>query len=316
MNVVAITGAGGMIGRHLVESFKPLAVQVRVLLLPNETVPSCCKEAVVYRGDIRRPEDLAAFMDGADTVFHLAALVGKDANDFAESRAVNVLGTRNLVELAKVHGIRRFVLLSTCCVYGLYGFKDEILNESGPHAPIDHPYDLTKTESEELVAAEDPTRVPWSVLQVPVVLGGVHTVNKPNLMAHLRVTRSGFIPYVFGERSWANFVYAEDVAAALVSLARHPRSIGEVFIFNETVPLNDLFDSIARELNVAVRRVPVPSFALRLAAGAHDKFAVLANRRRFSSEKIRSLLGYSPMVGLEEGLRVTISHYRKIGLIT
>ena len=316
MNVVAITGAGGMIGRHLVEALKPLGLQLRVLLLPNEAAPSCCNGSVVYRGDIRKPEDLAAFVDGADIVFHLAALVGKDASDIAESRAVNVLGTRHLVELAKAHGISRFVLLSTCCVYGLYGFKDEILDEDGPHAPIDHPYDLTKTESEELVAAEDPTRLPWSVLQVPVVLGGMHTVNKPNLMAHLRVTRSGFVPYTFGDCSWANFVYAEDVAAALVSLATHPRSVGEVFIYNEAVPLNDLFDLIARELDVAARRIPVPSFALRLAARAHDKFAVLANRRRFSSEKIRSVLGFSPRVGLEDGLRVTISHYRKIGLIT
>jgi nucleoside-diphosphate-sugar epimerase len=316
MNVVAVTGAGGMIGRHLVETLKAAAGHVRILLLPNEPVPPCCDGAAVYRGDIRRPDDLGGFMDGADTVFHLAALVGKDAGTLAESRAVNVVGTHNLVELAKAHGIRRFVLLSTCCVYGLYSFKDEILDESAPHTPIDHPYDRTKTESEELVAAEEPTRLPWSILQVPVVLGGVHTANKPNLMAHIRMTRAGFIPCALNECSWANFVYAGDVAAALACLGAHPRAAGEVFIFNEAVPLNNLFDWIARELNVAVRRVSVPGFALRLAASAHDRLAVLANRRRFSSEKLHSLLGYSPRVGLQEGLRVTISYYRRTGLIT
>jgi len=316
MNVVAITGAGGMIGRHLVGTLKSSLGQVRVLLLPGEPVPPCCEGAAVYRGDIRRPEDLRSFIDGADTVFHLAALVGKDASTMAEARAVNVLGTGNLVQLAKAHGIRRFVLLSTCCVYGLYSDQDEVLNESAPHRPLDHPYDRTKTESEELVAAEEPTQLPWSVLQVPVVLGGVHTVNKPNLMAHLRMTRSGFIPYAAGDCSWANFVYAGDVATALACLGAHPRAAGEVFLFNEAVPLNDLFASIARELNVAIRWVPVPGFALRLAARAYDRLAVLANRRRFSSEKIRSLLGYSPGVGLQEGLRITISHYRRTGLIT
>jgi len=316
MNVVAITGASGMIGRHLVEALSPSAGQVRVLLLPNEPVPSCCEEAVVYRGDVRRPEDLSAFIDGADTVFHLAALVGKDANSLAEARAVNVVGTRNLVELAKVHGTRSFVLLSTCCVYGLHGLEDEILDENGPHVPLDRPYDRSKTEAEELVTSEDPTQLPWSVLQVPVVLGGAHTVDKPNLLALIRMTRFGFIPYTFGDRTWANYVYAGDVAAALACLGAHPLSAGEVFIFNETVSLNDLFAWIARELNVVVSRVPVPSFALRLAAHAHRRLAVLANRRRFSSEKIRSVLGYSPRVGLEEGLRLTISHYRRTGLIT
>ena len=172
MNVVAITGASGMIGRHLVDALKLQAGQVRVLLLPHEPVPSWCGEAVVHRGDIRKAEDLRSFLDGADTVFHLAALVGKDASVLAESQAVNVVGTRNLLDLAKVHGVRRFVLLSTCCVYGLHGFKDEIVDERAPHAPFDHPYDITKTQSEELVTAEDPARLPWSVLQVPVVLGG------------------------------------------------------------------------------------------------------------------------------------------------
>lgn len=315
MNVVAITGAGGMIGRHLVEALKPSVGQVRVLLLPSEPVPSCCNGTVVHRGDIRKSEDLSGFIDGADTVFHLAALVGKDASSLADSRAVNVSGTRNLVELAKAQGIRRFVFLSTCCVYGLYGDQNEILDESAPHVPIDHPYDRTKAEAEELVSAEDPTRLPWSVLQVPVVLGGAHTVNKPNLMAHIRIARSGFIPYALGDCSWGNFVYAGDVATALTCLGEHPRAAGEVFVYNEVMPLNDLFASIARELNVVVRWVPVPRFALRLAACAYDRLAVLANRRRFSSDKIRSLLGYSPAVGLEEGIRITVSHYRRTGLI-
>jgi nucleoside-diphosphate-sugar epimerase len=258
---------------------------------------------------------LRDFLDGADTLFHLAALVGKDASSLPESRAVNVAGTRNLVGLAKIHGARRFVLLSTCCVYGLHGLKDEVLDETAPHAPIDHPYDQTKTEAEELVTAEDPARLPWSVLQVPAVLGGAYTGTKPNLVSHIKVVRKGFVPYILGDRAWSNYVYAGDVADALVCLGAHPRAAGEVFIFNEMVPSNELFAWIARELNVAARRVPVPGVALRLATQAVRRLAVLANRRRFSPEKIRSHLGYGPNVGLEEGLRSTISHYRRTGLV-
>jgi nucleoside-diphosphate-sugar epimerase len=315
VDVVAITGAGGMIGPHLVEALKPLVKQVRVLLLPSERVPSCCEGTAVYRGDIRNPDDLRSFVDGADTVFHLAALVGKNASSEADSRAVNVAGTRNLVALAKVHGVRKFVLLSTCCVYGLHGLKDEVLNETAPHSPFDHPYDRTKTEAEELVSAENPAQLPWSVLQVPVVLGGPYLGTKPNLMSLIRIARSGFIPYTFDDGCWANYVYGADVAAALVCLGTHPLSAGEVFIFNEAVSSNELFAWIARELNVSAKKVPVPSHALRLATRVVRRMAVLANRRRFSSEKIRTRLGYRPAVGLEEGLRVTIRHYREAGLV-
>jgi len=315
MEVVAITGASGTIGRHLVDALKPSVGQVRVLLLPGEPIPACCERAIVYRGDIRRPEDLSAFLDGADTVFHLAALVGKDARTFAEARAVNVDGTRNLVELAKARGTRRFVLLSTCSVYGLYGVKDEILDEKAPRTPPNRPYDRSKTEAEIAVTDEDPAKLSWSVLQIPVALGGAHTVDKPNLLSHIRLARTGFIPCPLGYRAWANFAYAGDVATALIRLGVDRRSTGEVFIFGEAVPLDELFTWIARELNSVVRMIPVPGFALRLAAPVSNRAAVLANRRRFSSDKIRSILGYSPGIGLEQGLRITISHYRSTGLI-
>jgi nucleoside-diphosphate-sugar epimerase len=99
-------------------------------------VPLLCADAVICRSDICRPEDLRDFLEAEDTVFHLAALVGKDANDYAKARAVNVAGMRNLVDLAKAQGARRFVLLSTCCVYSLHSIKDEILDESASHAQL------------------------------------------------------------------------------------------------------------------------------------------------------------------------------------
>jgi nucleoside-diphosphate-sugar epimerase len=315
MNVAAVTGAGGTIGRHLVEYLKPRVGEIRVLLLPNEPVPPVCADAKVYRGDIRKSDDLRGFLDGADTVFHLAALVGKDADDHAAAYAVNVEGTRNLVDLSKALGVRKLVLLSTCCVYGLYGFAEETLDERAPHAPLPHPYDQTKTQADEMVSAEDPSKLAWSVLQVPVVLGGAHTVNKPNLMAHIKLAQSGFTPFGIGAVSWANLVYAGDVAAALARIGGDPRAAGEVFIYNETAPLNDVFSWIAKDLEIDVRRVPVPSAALRIAARGYGRLALLANRRRFSSAKLRDRLGFVPPVGLQEGLRMTIAHYRKSGLL-
>jgi len=315
MKTVAVTGAGGMIGRHLVEALKPAASEVRVLLMPAETAPACFGGTHVFRGDIQKQADLRPFLDGADTVFHLAALVGKDANAYAEARAVNVEGTRNLIEVAKETGVAKFVLLSTCCVYGLHGLRNEVVDERTPHAPFDHPYDQTKTEAEELLTAEDPKHLPWSVLQVPVVLGGVHIGTKPNLMAHIKLTRRGIIPHAMGNGSWANYVYAGDVAQALVCLGTHPKSSGECFLYNEAVPMNELFEWIAKDLEVRVRRIPAPGFALRLASRINSRMLILANRRRFSSDKLRSRLGFSPKVGLREGLRLTIAQYQKSGLI-
>ncbi len=239
MTTCAITGAGGMVGRHLVGELLAAGVRIRALLLHGEPVPPGFDDIEIVRGDVRDRAQMATFVAGCDTVYHLAALVGRDANtaSFATAREVNVNGTRNLVDAARAAAVERFVFLSTCCVYGLHGFDDSVVDETSPHAPLDLPYDVTKTEAERLVCDTGVSDLPWSVLQIPVALGGVHTVDKPTAMSLIRLARIGIAPKSNGRTSWANYVFGRDVAAALMALAQHPAAIGQTFIHSESVPL-------------------------------------------------------------------------------
>jgi nucleoside-diphosphate-sugar epimerase/glycosyltransferase involved in cell wall biosynthesis len=316
MRVIAVTGAGGMIGRHLVDALRPTGAKLRALLLPDETVPSSFEGVEIERGDIRRQDDLCRLMQGVDTVFHLAALVGRDANraEMDLARAVNVGGTCNVIEAAKQQKVSRLVFLSTCCVYGLYGSGDEILDESSPPRPQSLPYDLSKTEAEQLVMSEDPAKLGWSILEIPVALGGEHTTDKPTILSMLRFARLRLVPVPISGITWVNYVFGRDVADALVLLARHPDAVGRKFIFSESRPLAEFISLIGGSIGRRSIALPVPRFALDFTARWIPDAVALTNRRRFSSEKIRSL-GFIPSVGLERGLERTLRHYQKVGLL-
>ena len=317
MTVIAITGAGGMIGRHLVEALTPGDATIRSLLLPGEASAPLLERTEIHRGDIRNAADIARLLDGADVVFHLASLVGRDANGVPldKVRAVNVEGTRNVIAAAEARNIRRLVLLSTCSVYGLHGHADEVIDETAPRTPDNRPYDISKTEAEGLVMGHDPARLPWSVLQIPVALGGEHTLDKPTILAMSNILKFGVIPHPFPGTSWANYVFGRDVADALVLLASHPAAVGEAFIYSESAPLPRFLSWISRETGRRAVPLPVPRIILDLAARRLAAAQLLGNRRRFSAGKIETRLGFRPKIGLESGLQRTIRHYRKIGLI-
>ena len=106
-----------------------------------------------------------------------------------------------------------------------------------------------------------------------------------------------------------------EAAEALIALARHPAAVGQAFIYSESAPLSVFLSWMGRELGRKTWAVPVPGPAFDLAARATQFGRVLANQRRFSAEKIESMLGFCPSVGLREGLARTLRHYREAGLI-
>jgi nucleoside-diphosphate-sugar epimerase len=163
--------------------------------------------------------------------------------------------------------------------------------------------------------AEDRDSLEWSVLQIPVALGGEHTLDKPTLLSLTRLLDLGLVPCPLRRTTWVNYVFGRDAAEALIALAQHPAAVGQAFIFSESAPLSLFLSWMGRELGRKTRTVPVPGIALDLAARATQFGVVLANQRRFSAEKIGSMLDFRPPVGLQQGLARTLRHYREAGLI-
>ena len=142
MKNVAVTGADGFIGSHLVEALLNRGCKVRALSQYNsfnnwgwieDIAP---REGLdVWSGDVRDPEFCRRFTEGADTVFHLAALIAIPYSYIAPDSYVdtNIKGTLNICQAARDHGNQRLLVTSTSEVYGTAKYVP--IDEKHPRQP-------------------------------------------------------------------------------------------------------------------------------------------------------------------------------------
>ena len=152
---VLVTGGTGFIGAHLVNKLLPQVGSLRVLAIPGTAdVLDEMPEVRVIGGDLADSDAVSRAVDGVDVVFHLAALLpGADPFDL---HAVNVEGTRALLDAALRGEVRRFVLMSSTAVYA-DTFRPEAwplteaskLGPTGPASVL--PYGWSKVAAERLV---------------------------------------------------------------------------------------------------------------------------------------------------------------------
>ena len=150
MKKIAVTGADGVIGSHLVENLLSQVYEVRALSQYNsfnnwgwleEIAP---REGLdIWCGDVRDPEFCRKFIEGADTVFHLAALIAIPYSYIAPDSYVdtNIKGTLNMCQAVKDQGNTRLLVTSTSEVYGTAQYVP--IDEKHPKQP-QSPYSATK----------------------------------------------------------------------------------------------------------------------------------------------------------------------------
>ncbi|NCC36947.1 MAG: NAD-dependent epimerase/dehydratase family protein, partial [Chloroflexia bacterium] len=149
---IFVTGGAGFIGSHLVKLLVAQGHTVHVfddLSSGRFERISGYGEAVQFtRGDVRDAEAVAAAMQGAGIVFHLAALVSvvESVEHPPKAYATNVLGTVHVLEAARRLGVQRVVQASTCAVYG--NTEQLPVSEQTPVQPLS-PYASTKLAAEQ-----------------------------------------------------------------------------------------------------------------------------------------------------------------------
>lgn len=145
---VLVTGAGGFIGRYLVQSLDEAGVSVYALMLPGEPVPTTWSADVrIVIGDVTDRHAMRKALSGAGTVFHLAAVVG-DWGAESLFQKVTVGGTANVLEAAAESGTRA-VLASSIVVYG-HRLGTDACHEGLDFGDTFGPYGRSKQAQEKL----------------------------------------------------------------------------------------------------------------------------------------------------------------------
>ncbi|MCS6953864.1 MAG: NAD-dependent epimerase/dehydratase family protein [Bryobacterales bacterium] len=314
---ILVTGAGGFLGSALVRRLREQGERPRVLVRREgseaEGLP------VVY-GNLGDPEAVDRAVHGVEVVFHVGAGMRGGA---AEFQAGTIWGTRNVIEACLRHGVRRLVYVSSLGVLDHAGHRPgEVVTENSPVEP--HPnkrgwYTRSKLEAERMVRAAVAERgLPAVILRPGQIFGPGAERTAPNgviaLGRHWLVAGRGKFPLPL--------VYVEDVVDALLKAAAAEGVCGEVIhIVDPTeVRQEEYLRWCLRKLGgeIRVRRVPV---SVLLAAGLGVELVGKAVHRdlplsvyRIRSlrplwpcdvSKARRLLGWTPRVGVLEGLRRT-----------
>ncbi len=110
--LLALTGATGFVGKHLLEGLPRRGYRLRVLLRRPASIPIAIASAVI--GDISRPQNMSAALQGVDAVVHSAGIAeGMSGIPEDDYRTLNTEATIGLARAAHRAGVKRFVFLSS-----------------------------------------------------------------------------------------------------------------------------------------------------------------------------------------------------------
>jgi nucleoside-diphosphate-sugar epimerase len=313
---IFVTGANGFIGSHFMDHAAAAGHFVIGLQRANGHTPG--RAAVDVRtGDVRDPTSFASALEGVDCVCHFAAAFKEAGEDESHFHRVNVEGTAKLMAAAHAHGVKRFVLCSTA---GIYGSRVEgVIDESRPPRPW-NAYERSK------VAAEDEVRRLAAVYGMEYVILRPTAVYGPRdvrLLKLFRSTAKGRFPLFGPGLGRRHMVYVTDLAEAFLRACTLPEAANQEMIVAgpEAVPLREMLQTLATLSNRPRCGPHLPlKPMLGLAAVTEDvcrwlkinpplyrrRMDFYTNDAAFDCSRARSVLGWTPKVGLKEGLASTL----------
>lgn len=256
MAVVAVTGAAGFIGRHVVPLLSEHSQSVR-MLIRNGSEAKLPAEACAVAGEVIDVAAVEQLLRGAEVVIHLAGVAHTtltSEEDRNRAHAVNVGGARNVLEAASRVGVRRVVLASSAHVYD--GQRGIGVREDARQAP-ENLYAETKIEVEKL-AQEFAQRGLEIVIGRPCLTYGPNV--RFNLYKLMQAIDRGIYFHVGSRKVERSFLSVYSAAAAFVHLAEKG-SPGEAYNIADPEPMliedftNDLADRMKRR---RPRRIPYP----------------------------------------------------------
>lgn len=306
MKNVVVTGADGFIGSHLTEALLGNGCSVRALAQYNSFNNWGWLEGIrhpaleVVTGDVRDPAFCRSLVDGADTVFHLAALIAIPYSYIAPDSYVdtNVKGTLNICQAVRDTGISRLLVTSTSEVYGTARYVP--IDEKHPKQP-QSPYSASKIGA-DAIALSFHNAFDLNVTVVrPFNTYGPRQSARAIIPSIITQIASGIREIKVGDLSpTRDFNYVEDTCRGFIAIADCRDAAGEEINIatQKEVSMETTLKTIARLMDADVDWVVDPQ---RLRPAGSEVFRLLG-----SNEKICSLTDWRPRVTLEEGLRKTI----------
>lgn len=307
--LVLVTGAAGFVGSAVVAqllALKSYDVRRAIHKSRNAVDP---KTEDIFVAELAPDTDWTPGLLGVKVVVHAAARVhimgSQEARSSSAYRQVNVGGTLNLARQAAASGVQRFVFISSVKVHGQESSPSLPFRETQICRPPDA-YALSKLEAEQgLQKISNETGMEVVIVRPPLVYGvGV----RANFAALMRTVALG-IPLPIGRvDNLRSLVALDNLVDFIVVCIQHPAAANQAFLISdgEDVSTPQLIQRIANAMGINAHTIPVPLVLLKVAAFAFGKktsMQRLCSNLQVDISKARNILGWEPLIGVDEGLR-------------
>jgi nucleoside-diphosphate-sugar epimerase len=328
---VLVTGATGFTGGHLAQHLAERGDEVKALVRPQsrarfDASPLPTHGVVAVEGDLGDAAAVRRAAEGVEVVYHIAATYREAGQPDAAYRAINVDGTRHVLEAARAAGARRVVHCSTGGVHG--HIANPPANEDAPFNPGDV-YQDTKLEAEQ-AAREFGKHTGFDVVVARPI--GIYGPGDTRFLRMFRGLARGNFPMIGSGKPFYHLTYIDDLVEGFRLCGTVPGAAGRTYILAgpRYTTLEQLVRMVASELKVAPPTVHWPVWPFWTAGLICEMVCVplgieppifrrrvdfYTKSRAFDTTRARTELGFAPKVDLEEGIKRTADWYRREGLL-
>ncbi len=327
MNLV--TGATGHIGNVLVRLLLERGEKIRAMILPGEDInPLQGLEVEIVEADVLDYQSLLNAFKNIEVVYHLAGIISIMPGKDQMVQAVNVIGTRNVIEAARTCGVHRLVYTSS--IHALRRVPEGVLIDETIPFDIEHAissYDSSKANA-SLEILDAVRRGMDAVIVCPTGVIGPYDFRRSD-MGQLILDCVEQKPMLYVNGAY-DFVDVRDVAEGLI-LAGEKGRCGESYILSgERITVPDIIRIVQEILGTHLLSLKIPFSLARLSAKitplyyrlTHAKprfttysLATITSNSYISHAKANLELGYNPRP-LRESLRDTVKWFRKYKTVT
>jgi nucleoside-diphosphate-sugar epimerase len=289
--MILVTGAAGLVGRHVVERLTERGLRVRSFDIRHRSSE-----------DVRDPQAVAATVHGVTGILHLAAVsrVVHGERDPENCRATNLGGLKAVIEAALVERARPWLVFVSS--REVYGDAAQIpASEDAPFCPL-NVYARTKVMGEQMVGAARDAGLTANICRLSTVYGSTDDHADRVLPAFCAAAAQGGNISVHGNDVVLDPVHIDDVSEGLARLVERSAA-GELL-----PPIHFVSGRGMSILELARMAVATGDPATRIALDAPRSYDV----KRFVGDPLRAraLLGWSAKIPIEEGIRRFVADFR------
>lgn len=312
---VLVTGAGGFIGSHLVETLVKSNANVRAFIKYNsknswghlDHLDEMVKKNLeVFIGDLQDSFAVRKAVKGVDVVFHLGALIGIPYSYIAPEHYVNtnIKGTLNVLEACLSENTPKLIHTSTSETYGTAQYTP--IDESHP-LQGQSPYSASKIGADKLAESYHLSfNLPVSTIR-PFNTFGPRQSARAVIPTIISQALSGAKKIKLGSSSPVrDFLFVKDTVKGFLAVAQSEDSIGKVINvgYGKGISIGELANKILSLLQK--EHIEIITDNQRVRPNSSEVFQLLCN-----NNQAKQLLNWEPQFTLEEGLKATIDYIQK-----